>query len=190
MPLIPLCWSEGLIQSFSKSSGDVVNNPRQRFIHPECCATGRCPSSGSQELLAVLKRMRGGRQSQPPLGRMSIWFFEADSFNSEDGSFQSRNHYSQFVSWQLLRTFLCLFFSPLNNNITLYFWSRDVIVVPVCSPISFTTLLTLLCKHISCFSDIFYFSLKEIAQTLYFYPYAASLLQAASPFCVVITLVD
>lgn len=69
-----------------------------------------------------------------------------------------------------------VYFLSLNNNITIYFWNRDVIIGPVCSPISFTTLLALLCKHFSCFSDIFYFSLKEVAQTLYFYPYAAPLL--------------
>lgn len=68
--------------------------------------------------------------------------------------------------------------------------SEYLIIVLVCSPVSVTMLLALLYEHFSCFSDIFHFFLKETARTLYFYPYAASLLRAASPFCVVIILCD
>lgn len=135
-----------------------------------------------------LERVRRGGRASLLLGGMSIWFFEAENLNSEDGSFQSGNCYNKFVSWQLSSTFLFFLFSLNNiyNYLLLEHRSECLTVVPFCSPISVTMLLALLCKHFSCFSYIFHFSLKETAQALYFYPYAASLLHAAGPFCVVI----
>lgn len=64
------------------------------------------------------------------------------------------------------------------------------VIVPVQSPINVTMFLAFLYKYFSCFSDIFRFSLKETARTLYFYPCPASLLQTASPFCIVVILAD
>lgn len=63
------------------------------------------------------------------------------------------------------------------------------VIVPVQSPINVTMFPAFLYKYFS-FSDIFRFSLKETAQTLYFYPYPASLLKTASPFCIVVILAD
>jgi len=64
------------------------------------------------------------------------------------------------------------------------------IIVPVHLPINVTVFLAFLYKHFSWFSGILCFFLKETAQIPCFCPYPASLLQTASPVCIVIILAD
>lgn len=153
------------------------------------------PWNSLQSSSVELERMRREGRASLILGGWVFGFLRQSIFNSEDVSFQSGNCYSKFVSWQHSSTFLFLFnFFSLNNNITVYFWNTDQNTSVVL--FLFTLLSVLLCcwyfyANTSAVFLIFSISLwrRQLKLSIAIFM-LVPLLQAASPFCVVIILAD